>query len=172
MNRSAETLPRLRIEPLGPEHVTAGFDAGMPLVNAYLADALALQAVHLGRAFVAVESGDARVRGFYTLHGHRIDGWRTGAAAKLRPDAAAGAIRIAGFGVDRRYRGRGIGTLLFADALRRAKRVSSEVGIQAVVLDATDERAEAFYRGYGFSPVGPPDEAPPGRLWLRIADVP
>ena len=43
-------------------------------------------------------------------------------------------------------------TLLF-DALRRSLAQSAHIASAGVVVDAKDERAIAFYRRYGFSPV-------------------
>ena len=160
---------RIRIEPLRGDHVTAGFDCGARLVNAWLGDAAALQALHLARTFVAVDPGGRRALGFYVLHGHHIQGRQVPAplGPTLRPDAPIGCVHIAAFGVDRRHQGHGIGGRLFADALRRVKRVAAEVGVHAVVLDALDAHAAAFYRRFGFDPL-----AEPRRLWLRVADIP
>ena len=50
--------------------------------------------------------------------------------------------------VDRRQQGKGYGRFLLADALYRAAR--SEIASFAVIVDAKDESASAFYRRYGF----------------------
>ena len=51
---------------------------------------------------------------------------------------------------DRAFRGRGIGNRLMADALARALAGSAEIGSFAVVTNPKDERAAAFYQGFGF----------------------
>jgi GNAT superfamily N-acetyltransferase len=51
---------------------------------------------------------------------------------------------------DTSYKGNGIGELLLADALRRAYQASSSIGAWAVVTDPINEKARAFYEGFGF----------------------
>ncbi len=50
----------------------------------------------------------------------------------------------------------GLGRLLIVAALRRAWELRQEVGILAVVVDAIDEKAAAFYRQFGFTSLGEP----------------
>ncbi|MDI6793633.1 MAG: GNAT family N-acetyltransferase [bacterium] len=52
--------------------------------------------------------------------------------------------------VDRRVQGQGLGAALLFDALRRSARVSEELGIYAVTVDALDHKAKSFYAQYGF----------------------
>ena len=167
--RSAKPSPRIRIEPLASRHVTAGFDCGVRLVNAYLKDARLLQEAFLARAFVAVEPGKTEVQGYYAMHNHFITGAETPppTGPQLRREAVVGTAYIAAFGVDRRHQGRRIGSRLFADMLRRVRRIATEIGIHAVVLDAYDQHAEDFYRRFGFELL-----APPRRLVMRVADIP
>lgn len=149
--------------------MTAGFDCGVRLVNSYLKDARLLQEAFLARAYVAVEPGKAEVLGYYALHNHFIAGAETPppVGPQLRREAVVGTAYVAAFGVDRRHQGRRVGSRLFADALRRVRRIATEIGVHAVVLDAYDQHAEAFYRRFGFEPL-----APPRRLFLRVVDIP
>ena len=50
--------------------------------------------------------------------------------------------------VDLTYRGQKLGAALLWDAVTRSLR--SEVAVAALVVDAKDEAAEAFYRHFGF----------------------
>lgn len=52
--------------------------------------------------------------------------------------------------MDRGYRGRGLGASLLADALRRVARAGETLAVYAMVADAKDERAQAFYERFGF----------------------
>ncbi len=54
--------------------------------------------------------------------------------------------------VDLRLRGQGMGEHLLMDAMCRALEASGEVASVAVVVDAKDENAVAFYRRYEFIP--------------------
>ena len=53
---------------------------------------------------------------------------------------------------DSRVKGRGVGELLIAAALRQIVETSGRLGIYAIVVDAKHEKAAAFYRDYGFLP--------------------
>lgn len=79
---------------------------------------------------------------------------------------------IAMIGVARRLQGRGFGSALLIDALRRVSRAADSLGIAAVLLDVLDcgdpaatERRRALYLGYGFEPLS----ANPARLFLPMA---
>ncbi len=50
--------------------------------------------------------------------------------------------------VDEAFKGQGLGGALLADALGRATR--SEIAAYALMVDAKDEAAAAFYRHHGF----------------------
>ena len=60
----------------------------------------------------------------------------------------------------------GLGTRLLADALDRC--LTSPIPGWAVVTDATDDRATAFYRSFGFEAM----PSAPARLVLPLASVP
>lgn len=54
------------------------------------------------------------------------------------------------------WRGRGLGSALFADALRRCLAASEIAGVRGVVAHAIGEDAAGFYEAHGFvrSPLG------------------
>jgi hypothetical protein len=53
---------------------------------------------------------------------------------------------------DQSWQGRGLGSDLLRDALRRILAAADQIGIRAVLVDAIDDGAAAFYRRYGFEP--------------------
>jgi ribosomal protein S18 acetylase RimI-like enzyme len=67
--------------------------------------------------------------------------------------------------VDQTLKGQGLGGALLADALNRAAR--SEIAAYALMVDAKDEAAAAFYRHHGF--IALPDL--PLTLFLPLATV-
>lgn len=67
--------------------------------------------------------------------------------------------------VDQAFKGQGLGGALLADALDRA--VRSEIAAYALMVDAKDEAAAAFYRHHGF--IALPDS--PLTLFLPLATV-
>ena len=48
--------------------------------------------------------------------------------------------------------GKGIGGLLIGCAVDRCLKAREEVASYALIVDAKDERAKAFYEHYGFTP--------------------
>lgn len=52
--------------------------------------------------------------------------------------------------VDRQWQGRGIGSALLADALRRCLAASEIAGVRGVIAHAIDESAAGFYQRHGF----------------------
>jgi GNAT superfamily N-acetyltransferase len=65
-------------------------------------------------------------------------------------------LLIGRLAIDASYQGRGVGTALVSDALRRCLTASGIVGARAVVAHAIDDDALGFYRPCGFlsSPLG------------------
>ena len=68
---------------------------------------------------------------------------------------------------DRAYAGRGLGTSLLADALRRSVAAAELIGGRALLVNAIDEDAAAFWRRRGFLP----SPADPLKLFRSMADI-
>ena len=62
------------------------------------------------------------------------------------------AMLIGKLAVDRSMQGRGLGKEMLIDAFGKAVRLSSQVGVFAVTVDAFNEQAKKFYLKYGFIP--------------------
>ncbi len=52
--------------------------------------------------------------------------------------------------VDREQQGQGLGEALLLDAIHRVIRASTTIAVYAIIVDAKNERAQAFYERYGF----------------------
>ena len=52
--------------------------------------------------------------------------------------------------VDRTRQGRGLGEALLLDAIRRVVRAGTTIAVYAMIVDAKNDRAQAFYERYGF----------------------
>lgn len=142
-----------RIERLGKGHDKKHFDCGEPSLNEYLHKYAGQGArLGLGRTYVAVEEGERKVAGYYTLSSGSV------AFAELPQDMAAMLPKypipvalLSRLAVDRSYQGRKLGERLLVDALRRCVNVSEELGVLAVEVHALNERARSFYVKYGFT---------------------
>ena len=158
-----------RIERLGPDDVREGFDCGKPSLNDFL---LALVSQYekrnLGRTYVAHQDGDRRVLGYYTLASGSIDAESLPAKqARKLPRHAVPVVLLARLAVDRSVHGRGLGGFLLRDALNRSLDLSEKLGIHAVVVDALDAEANAFYQRFGFLPLTDDDM----RLFLPLSTI-
>jgi len=116
--------------------------------------------------FVALD-GEQRVAGYYTLAAASVllAELPEGSAKKLPRYPSVPAIRMGCLPVDQAFKGQGLGGALLADALERAAR--SEIAAFALVVDAKDETAAAFYAHHGF--IALPDAAL--TLFLPLATV-
>ena len=100
--------------------------------------------------FVAVEISSDKVAGYYTLAagGVPLTDLPEAICKKLPRNPSVPVARIGRLAVDQTFHGKGLGGALLADAAMRASR--SEVAVFALLVDAADEKAEAFYRHHGF----------------------
>ena len=103
---------------------------------------------------VALEAETDALAGFYTLSAADIavDAVPEQLTRKLPRYPTLPAARLGRLAVDERFRGRGLGGALLHDAVLRA--VGTDLGIHAMVVDAKDAAAEAFYRHHGFEAYG------------------
>ena len=142
----------LVIEALGKRHDRTGFSCGVPELDRYLARQAGQDIRRrIARVFVCTPHGADRVLGFYTLSAVSID---LGAlperlARKLPRHPIPGAL-IGRLAVDRSAKGQGLGRMLLADAIKRSLSASEEIAIHAMIVDAKNDAAKAFYEGFGF----------------------
>jgi ribosomal protein S18 acetylase RimI-like enzyme len=141
----------LRFGPLSKMHDRTGFSCGSaPLDRWFATQAGQDERRGITRVFVAVD--DEGIAGFYTLSmfSLALDSLPAELAHRLPryPDVPAALIgRLARA---ERLRGRRVGELLVADALKRIVAAIQTVAAFAIIVDAKDDRARAFYDGLGF----------------------
>lgn len=137
-------------EPLGPHHRLEGFDCGKPSLNDWLLRH-ARQAQSSGSAKTFVVSEDERVAGYFSLTVGQVDTLE--APERFRKGMGLYPIPVvilARLAVDQRDRGRGIGTGLLKEAIRRTLLIADQAGIRALLTHPIDEDAARFYRRFGF----------------------
>jgi GNAT superfamily N-acetyltransferase len=140
------------IEPLGKHHDRAKFSCGQPeLDDWFRLRASQDEKRNIARVFVAV-SGDQGVIGFYSLSSLSLslENLPAELAQKLPRYSAIPAALIGRLARDERVRGQGVGELLLADAIQRVLNAGRSIAFFAIVVDAKDDRAAAFYRELGF----------------------
>jgi ribosomal protein S18 acetylase RimI-like enzyme len=158
-----------RIEPLNDRHDRASFTCGVAVLDRYLREQAGQDLRrNLSAIFVLCGSADDGILGYYTLSSGQIEPLTLPAAmAKKLPRRPLPATLLGRLAVDARYHGQGIGGELLVNALTRAAVASRDIGSMAVIVDAKDDRARAFYERYGFLRF----EDDPYRLFLPMADA-
>jgi GNAT superfamily N-acetyltransferase len=159
--------PPPRIELLRAHHDRRGFVCGKESLDHYFQRQATQDARrHLATPFVMVMP-DGEIGGFYTLSSAalRLSELPAEVARRLPRYPLIPASLIGRLAIDRRYHGQGWGSFLFLDALCRCSH--TEVASFAVIVDALDDEARAFYVHHSFLPL--PDS--PYRLVRRMSDI-
>lgn len=161
----------LIIAPLGKQHDRRSFDCGEPSLNEYLYR-YASQDIRrrVNRVFVASPPDQPRqVIGYYSLSAGSLSAAELPETLERQlprypvPVAILGRLAIA-----ESCHGRGLGSILLADALKRITQASQVMAVYAVVVDALHDRAAEFYRQFGFIPL--PHQ--PLKLFLSMKSFP
>ena len=154
-------------EPLTAAHNISDFSCGKPALDRWL-KARALSNQEKGFTAVLVVHDDNRVVGFYGL-----------APTPIVPDQLPRTIRtgqppdpvpcllLGQLATDEGWRGRGIGTALVKHALQRCVQASALIGGRALVVNAVDDEAAAFWVRRGFTPA----KHDPLILYRSISDI-
>jgi GNAT superfamily N-acetyltransferase len=146
--------PDLKIEPLGSHHDRAGFTCGVESLDRYLKTQAGQDVKRMASGVFVLAGLDepAAILGYYTLCATSLaPGEVPLPARKFVPRYPLVAATLIGrLAIARGRQGEGLGTLLLADALRRAYASAAIVGSSMVVVDAISEQAAAFYEAAGF----------------------
>ncbi len=142
-----------RLEVLGASHARDGFACGVEALDIYIVRQ-AMQDVrrHASACYLAVAGKTGQVAGYYTLSAGGVpltelpDAFRK----RLPRYPSVPVARTGRLAVDKAFHGQKLGSALLADAAIRALR--SELA--ALVVDAKDHAAEAFYLHHGFQRFG------------------
>jgi ribosomal protein S18 acetylase RimI-like enzyme len=140
------------LEPLGKQHDRSKFSCGQAeLDDWFRRRASQDERRNIARVFVAV-SPELGVVGFYSLSSFRLDfdDLPEELARKLPRYDGVPAALIGRLARDSRVRGKGIGELLVADAVRRILSAAHSLAVFAIMVDAKNEHAATFYEGFGF----------------------
>lgn len=153
------------VELFDPDrHDTGDFDSGLPSLDDWLRKKAAVAGA-AGTAATWVLCRGNRVVGYYALAMGSVE-CRV-APSRLgrgQPDPIP-VLLLARLALDRSEQGSGLGADLLQDALVRAVAGARHYGARAVVVDAIDDRAHAFYEHHGFVPL---DRR---RLYRRVGDI-
>ena len=157
----------MNIEPLASSHDRRAFSCGVAALDEYLQRFARQHAnANVSRTYVAADG--SAILGFCSLAMSAISRENLPSKHLSRfPNFPLPVARLARLAVDRRHQRQGIGEMILADALQRCLRLSEEIGMIGVVVDAKDERARGWYERYEFERL--PDL--PLTLWLPAAAI-
>jgi GNAT superfamily N-acetyltransferase len=164
---SLDRTPVPRIAKLAAGHAVDVFDCGGDALNAYLSrHALANQRAGGAQTYVAAMA--EHVVGYYSLATGQVE--YADAPERLRKGLARHPVPIillARLAVDRGWQGRGLGSALLLDALRRSLGAADIIGVRAIMVHAKDESARRFYEHFDFDP----SPVEPLHLFLLVKDI-
>ncbi|WP_089728438.1 GNAT family N-acetyltransferase [Candidatus Thiosymbion oneisti] len=157
----------IRLEPLTGDHDRNAFDCGIEALDKWLRQiALQHQRKGISRSFVAVPNDDQSVAafrnaGYEGVGADSILGFYAMASAHVSiGDLPAGVVkryprripvtRLGRLATRIDMQGQGLGRLLLADAVNRAKGAAQAVGSAGIIVDAKRNRASRFYQAFGF----------------------
>jgi GNAT superfamily N-acetyltransferase len=140
--------------PLDPAiHDRQGFECGVPALDEYL-HRFAEQHRRRGISSVFVLTDSAqpeRILGYYTLSAAEVDGLRLSEAERKKlPRYPVPCFRMGRLACRSDQQGRGLGKVLLGCAVDRCLKARQQVAAYALIVDAKDDAAKAFYLHFGF----------------------
>ena len=159
----------IKLEPLTGHHSRSAFDCGVEPLNLWLRQtALQHQSRGISRTFVAVPAdqaavdtyglaghghiGPASILGFYALASSFVLLEDLPQELTKRLPRQVPVTRLGRLATRAGLQGQGLGQILLADALARARSAAQAVGSAGVFVDAKNSDAARFYGRYGFRP--------------------
>jgi GNAT superfamily N-acetyltransferase len=135
-------------------HDRAGFDCGVPALNDYLRRfAEQHRRKGISTPYVLVDSAaPSQILGFYALSAAEIDVARLAETERQKlPRYPIPCFRMGRLACRSDRHGTGLGKLLLGCAVDRCLKARQQVAAYALIVDAKDEGARAFYEHFGFT---------------------
>ncbi len=145
--------PRWVVHRLTPHHDRDNFDCGVSSLNDFLTKrATQFDRRDLGRTFVALAPDSEQILGYYTLSSGSVsyEELPNTESRGLPSRIPIPVLHLGRLAVDLSAKGKGLGSFLLLDALRRGLVSGRSVAMRAVKVYAIDGSARAFYCKYGF----------------------
>lgn len=159
-----------RVDPIGKTHDRTIFSCGTAALDRYLQQQARQDAEKsVAAPFVLTAPPEPQVLGYYTLSASLVNvSELPEALTKKLPRYPQLPVTLLGrLAVDDSMKGKGRGQFLLMDAMHRSLQAAANIAAMALVVDAKDDAAKAFYRHYGFIAL----QQQPGRLFLSMTTV-
>jgi len=154
-----------RIRPLDASIDTASFQCGSKPLDDYIRRyASQDMRKNIARVFVATpENNPQQMAGFFTLSAGSVScSSLPESLARKLPRYPVPVALIGRLAVAITFQGKGLGSILLADACQKISQASSVLAVAGIIVDAKDEKAIAFYTHFGFIPL----QGQAGRMML------
>lgn len=140
------------IEPLNNKHDRAAFSCSSPELERYVKQQLGQDLRKYATIPYILTPDHRTIAGFYTLSQYSITLVDIPAnIAQMFPKYPVVSATLLGrLAVANQYLGQKLGELLLTDAQRRALQLSKQAASAALIVDAKDDKALAFYKKYNF----------------------
>jgi predicted N-acetyltransferase YhbS len=140
----------MKFEPLDPkQHDRKNFDCGVEVLNLYLQRiANQDQKRSLTRVYVLAE--ETRILGYYSISAHSVKRDHLPETEQKSGYEDLPFVLLGRLAVNRADQGKGFGDALIYHALRTVCYSAKQIGIMGMIVDAKDDKAAAFYEGFGF----------------------
>lgn len=144
------------IRPLDATINAASFQCGCEPLDDYICR-YASQDVrrNVARVFIATpEEYPQQLAGFFTLSAGSVScsSIPTSLVRKL-PRYPVPVALIGRLAVDKKFQGKGLGSILLADACQKVSQASSVLAVAGIIVDVKDDAAISFYKHFGFIPL-------------------
>ncbi len=138
-----------KIEQLDKSHDRQAFDCGEESLNIFLKRFARQNAKKgLGRTFVLVKEGEAKIYGYYTISSNSF-GYEI--VPENLPRYPVPVVHLGRLAIDKSAHGKRLGKALLFYALEKAAHLAEQLGIYAVEVYALNEQARDFYLKFGFT---------------------
>jgi ribosomal protein S18 acetylase RimI-like enzyme len=159
--------PTFEVVRLDSDHDRSAFHSGSEPLDGYLKQQVSQDVRRRVTAcYVALTEGQ-QIAGYYTLASACVllSDLPMALSKRLPRYPTVPAIRMGRLAVDNEFKGVGLGGALLAEALTRS--IRSEIAAYAMLVDAKDESAAAFYKHHGLMEL----PSQPLKLFLPLASV-
>jgi GNAT superfamily N-acetyltransferase len=145
-----------RIRSLDANINTASFQCGSEPLNDYIRRYASQDARrNIARVFVATPDNDSQqLAGFFTLSAGSVSCSSLPASlARKLPRYPVPVALIGRLAVGKAFQGKGLGSILLADACQKVLQASSVLAVAGIIVEAKDVEAISFYAHFGFIPL-------------------
>lgn len=135
-------------------HDRSGFRCGESALDTFLHKyAVQQSAKGISSIFVLVDSAQpSNIRGFYTLSAAQIGVEQLSVAERKKlPHYPVPCFRMGRLACNIESQGSGLGATLIGLAVDRCLKAKAHVGAYALLVDAKNDKAKAFYQHFGFT---------------------